>query len=83
MKTAISLPEPLFSRINAYARKRRVPRSQVFVRAVEQFLREEESREITRRLNQVHGKGPLSREDKAFVDWSMSRIAELTKDDKW
>lgn len=54
VKTAISLPEPLFERADAFARQQRISRSQLFVRAVEEFLRRHESQALLEALNRVY-----------------------------
>jgi len=57
MKTAVSIPEPIFARAEAYARRRNLSRSAVFATALDEFLTRQDSGEVTRRLNQVHGGG--------------------------
>lgn len=54
VKTAISLPEPLFERADAFARQQKISRSQLFVRAVEEFLRRHESQTLLEALNRVY-----------------------------
>jgi metal-responsive CopG/Arc/MetJ family transcriptional regulator len=39
VKTAISLQKPLFDQVEALVEKMRIPRSRLFVLAVEEFLR--------------------------------------------
>lgn len=55
VKTAISLPEPLFERADAFARQQNISRSQLFARAVEEFLRRHESQALLETLNRVYG----------------------------
>jgi metal-responsive CopG/Arc/MetJ family transcriptional regulator len=54
VKTAISLPEPLFERADAFARQQQISRSQLFARAVEEFLRRHESQALLESLNRVY-----------------------------
>ena len=54
VKTAISLPEPLFERADAFARQQKLSRSQLFARAVEEFLRRHESQALLEALNRVY-----------------------------
>jgi metal-responsive CopG/Arc/MetJ family transcriptional regulator len=56
MKTAISLPDELFERAEAAAKKLRVSRSKLYARALEKMLKEMDDKEITRRLNKVYAK---------------------------
>jgi antitoxin MazE6 len=54
VKTAISLPEPLFERANAFAQRQKISRSQLFTRAVEEFLRRHDSQALLEVLNRVY-----------------------------
>ena len=54
VKTAISLPEPLFERADTFARQQNISRSQLFARAVEEFLRRHESQALLEALNRVY-----------------------------
>jgi metal-responsive CopG/Arc/MetJ family transcriptional regulator len=51
VKTAVSLPERLFEATERAARRRGVPRSRIFVEALEQHLSEEEESDITAQIN--------------------------------
>jgi metal-responsive CopG/Arc/MetJ family transcriptional regulator len=63
VKTAISLPEPLFERADAFAQRQRISRSQLFARAVEEFLRRHESQVLLEALDRVYGDFSPSPED--------------------
>lgn len=54
MKTAISVPDALFRKADAAARRLKVSRSQLFATAVAEFLERESSEAITERLNKVY-----------------------------
>jgi metal-responsive CopG/Arc/MetJ family transcriptional regulator len=58
MKTAISLPEDLFRRAEAAARKLKMSRSQLYANAIAEFLERRRSSKITERLNKVYSKEP-------------------------
>jgi len=55
MKTAISIPDRLFAKGEKLAKKLKVKRSQLYARALEEWLRRYEGDEITRRLNEIYG----------------------------
>ena len=55
VKTAISLRESLFERVDAVAQELDMPRSHVFVLAVEEFLQRHESLKMLEELNEVYG----------------------------
>jgi len=55
MKTAISLPDPLFQAVERLAARMGMSRSQLFQQAVQAFLREHRDEGVTEALNQVYG----------------------------
>ena len=56
MKTAISFPDPLFAEANRLAKRLRLSRSKLFAVALEKFLREQQGKDITKRLNEVYAR---------------------------
>ena len=54
MKTAISIPDPLFDAAERLARRLGMSRSELFQKAVEAFLRERRDEGITEALNAVY-----------------------------
>jgi metal-responsive CopG/Arc/MetJ family transcriptional regulator len=54
MKTAVSLPEDLFRRAEAMARKMRISRSQLYAIAISELLENQRTKNITERLNNVY-----------------------------
>ena len=55
MKTAISLPDPLFERAEAYAQAQFLNRSELYARALEEFLERHAHDAITAQLNALYG----------------------------
>ena len=55
MKTAISIPDPVFKAADRLARKRRVSRSELYTRAIQALLKAECDDEITARLDEAYG----------------------------
>jgi metal-responsive CopG/Arc/MetJ family transcriptional regulator len=61
MKTAISIPDPLFNSAERAARRLHVSRSKLFATAVSHYLGQVEHQDVTERLNNVYGShGSLS-----------------------
>jgi metal-responsive CopG/Arc/MetJ family transcriptional regulator len=56
MKTAISLPDPLFAEAEQVAKRLRISRSKLYATALAQFLNEHRARGVTERLNEVYAK---------------------------
>ena len=82
VKTAISMDESLFADAERAAVDLHISRSQLFSRAVREFLQKYEGREITRKLNVVFADG-ADEESEAFTQGAMANLARLTEDDKW
>ena len=57
-KTAISLPESLFVRVEKLARELKVSRSRVFVLALENFVRDYQDRQLFDQINQAYADEP-------------------------
>jgi len=54
MKTSVSLPNNLFQTAEAFAQEHRLSRSELFARALLQFLRAQRYDGLTNALNQVY-----------------------------
>ncbi len=66
VKTAISIDEALFREAETWAGKLEISRSQLFARAVEEYIRERENEELLRKLNEAHANEP-DEEDKEIL----------------
>lgn len=86
IKTAVSLPLRLFEAADRAARRRGVPRSRVFVEALEQHLAEEEESDITAQINASLAH-PLTEEEaaeEAAVDDFLAEVnRRLLSDWQW
>ena len=67
IKTAISIEESLFREAETWAGKLGVSRSQLFARAVEEYIRQRENEELLERLNAAHADG-LDEDEKEFLE---------------
>jgi len=76
MKTAISVPDDLFRRAEATARRLRISRSELYAKAMAEFLMRQQGKAITERLNDVYSRQP------AKVDSALHRaqLKSLEKD---
>jgi len=54
MKTAISIPDPVFRAAEEAAQRLSISRSELYTKAVEAFLHAQLSSDITQRLNEVY-----------------------------
>jgi metal-responsive CopG/Arc/MetJ family transcriptional regulator len=77
MKTAISLPDPLFEAAEKLAKRMKVSRSALYARAVEDFVRRNEPNDITTELNRVLADEPQERNP--FVDAAATAMLRRTE----
>ena len=55
MKTAISIPDPLFKATERLAKRLRLSRSELFQRAVQAFVQDHDDAAVTAALDEVYG----------------------------
>ena len=60
MKTAVSLPNPLFEAADQLAKRLGVSRSELYARAIEEYLKSRRSEGVTEALNRVYREEPSS-----------------------
>lgn len=78
MKTAVSVPDEIFRLAEATARRLHVSRSELYTKAIAEFLKQQDTRLITERLNQVYSRYP------AKVDSGLHRAQlKSLKKDSW
>ena len=65
MKTAVSVPDDLFRKAEAAARRLRVSRSRLYAIAISEFLERQKSNTVTARLNEVYAR-QTAKADPAF-----------------
>ncbi len=75
MKTAISIPDPIFDAAEKAAQRLAISRSQLYARAVEAFLAAHSDEEVTRQLNEVYATEE-SRLDPALAKMQALSIGE-------
>lgn len=82
MKTAISLPDRLYDEAERTARSLGIPRSQLFAKALQEFIEHHKRENITERLNVVYSKVEQSEFDN-ISNVGLESIRNLTKNDTW
>jgi len=55
MKTAISIPDPVFNTAEKLARRLGLSRSELYVRAISSYVEEHKDQKVTDLLNDVYG----------------------------
>ncbi len=82
MKTAISLPDKLFSQAERTAKKLGIPRNRLFAKAVEEFIANHNPPDVTERINEVlkHNRIGVDPQLAAMQTWTMLRNSP---DESW
>ena len=83
MKTAISIPDALYEDAEQTARAMGIPRSQLFARAVSEFIKRHKREEITQRLNEVYERIENQNTPESRIEPSIETMRELTRNDTW
>lgn len=55
MKTAISIPDPIFEAAEGFAHRQGISRSELYAKAVAEYIATRKSANITQKLNEVYG----------------------------
>jgi len=82
MKTAISLSDELFEKAEKTARYMGMPRSRLFVVALEDYISKHNGEMITKKLNEVYEK-INQYEFTRDLDVGLESSRNLTKNDTW
>jgi predicted transcriptional regulator len=85
MKTAVSIPDKLYSQAEELADAMGLPRSQLFARALEEFLKAHRREAVTEKLDQVYG--PAAAENTPLspgnTEPGLDELRKATRDDAW
>ncbi len=77
MKTAVSIPDPIFEAADRLARRRRISRSELYAEALTRLLDGDESTGVTARLDEVYGERP------SRLDPGLAALQALAIDEDW
>ena len=81
MKVAISVPDPLFRQAESVAHRLRIPRSQLYARALEAFLDQQARPDVTERLNAVYGTAQGEVSDPAWLGAGLDVLRRVEWED--
>ena len=82
MKTAVSLPDRLYEEAEKTAQAMGIPRSQLFAKALEEFIERHREENITERLNRVYPEA-ASDEFGDISDVGLESLRDVTRNDSW
>jgi metal-responsive CopG/Arc/MetJ family transcriptional regulator len=78
MKTAISIPDPVFRAAERVAKRLSVSRSELYTRAIQAFLETNQGEDVTRKLNEVYA------DESSGMDAELLQMQALSvSDDSW
>lgn len=81
IKTAISLNDIIYEEINALAKRLRVPRSQLFALAAEEFLQRYKKKDLVQKINEALT-NQSNRQDKQWLKAAKQKHRQIV-DDQW
>jgi len=74
MKTAISIPDPVFKTAERLAKRLGLSRSELYVRAISSYVEEHNSQKVTELLNEVYKSSGDQGVEKSFKRAQMKSI---------
>lgn len=75
---AVSVPEPVFEAAERVSKRLRIPRSQLYSRAIAAYVREHSGEDVTKALNAVYAKLPST------MDPTWEKVSlEVLRQEKW
>jgi len=79
MKTAISIPDSQFQTAEALAARLGLSRSELYQRALAEFIARHSDEAITNQLDEVHGEAPVPEMDRELLHLQARSLAR----DEW
>ena len=79
MKTAISIPDAIFEEAERVAKRRGMSRSELYARAVDEYVKSERFLGVRERLDAVYGRG--SQESRLDSTLAAVQSASIDRDD--
>ena len=83
MKTAVSLPERLYKDAEKAAKSMGIPRSQLFAKALEEYISHHKQENVTEKLDEIYKKVSIDSNFSNIETISLESVRELTKNDAW
>jgi metal-responsive CopG/Arc/MetJ family transcriptional regulator len=81
VKTAISLPGPLFRRAENVAHELQISRSQLVATAIDEFVKRYERRALIEAINRAYEEDPPSAEEKELLQGIREKQRKLLESD--
>ncbi|NOY62443.1 MAG: hypothetical protein GXP10_04690 [Gammaproteobacteria bacterium] len=76
MKTAISIPDPIFQAAEGLAHRLGISRSELYAEAVAEYMKSHKNRNVTKKLNEIYGDEPSSLDEELHAMQVRSIVKE-------
>lgn len=83
VKTAISLDKMLLEKIDSVAQEMEMPRSHLFVLAVEEFLQRHQNKQLMETINKVYSEYPPTEREQAELKEMQRLYMSTLADEEW
>lgn len=83
VKTAISLEKPLLEQIDSLAQEMGIPRSRLFVIAMESFLEQHQNKQLVEAINQVYTEHPLTPQEETYLKEMQALYTSGLEAEEW
>ena len=83
MKTAISIPDRIYFEAETTAQNLGISRSALYLNALTEYLKKNNRKNITKKLNEVYGDADYYKEFEPISNAALENIRELTENDTW
>ncbi len=83
VKTAISLNKPLLEQIDSVAQEMGIPRSRLFVIAMENFLEQHQNKQLLEAINQVYTEHPPTPQEETYLKEMKALYSSGLEDEGW
>jgi metal-responsive CopG/Arc/MetJ family transcriptional regulator len=81
MKTAISIPDPLFKEADNTAHEMGIPRSQLYSLAIQEYVSRHSRKLITQKLNDLYKN--IETENESNKEVGIESLRKATENDSW
>jgi metal-responsive CopG/Arc/MetJ family transcriptional regulator len=81
MKTAISIPDDVFEEAEITAKQLGLARSQLYVRAIKEYIEKHDKNKITEKLNKIYYADHSTKEQ--IEKAGLESLRESTRHDSW
>ena len=81
MKTAISIPDNLFNDAEITARQLGLARSQLYVKAIKEFIEHHNKDKITKKLDSLYSH--INTTEEEFINIGIHSLRKATENDSW